>query len=344
MTRVKILDQYLRDLCKDSLVFEYPYEKVWNNRGISLVQRLSSDPILSKKLNVILTPENIKKYICSVSSNAPTRCIDGRITKNWKPRNSSVDLGPKIAGGTPHAALTHRIVDTDSLKANLRFEDDIKYVVEKYKKIGIGFGGHLDDHATGWNTGCGAVDNINLILEKLQLPEPQEQLRLLTQLLLGKTYEGHHTVNEVIGRMLYLDALKPRYMPKLNDEPAGEFLYKKTVANLLQSHASSHHVVVPQLTGHHQEVGVVLNFVKDTTFDSDKFSYDNSNEIQLFAWDIWEVFEEARRLYPYSLNDTPTKQHNAVQSRIKHVTTRTLLGIATTMVLTDGSLKVIEVR
>src|SRR5688500_7826706 len=85
-------------------------------------------------------------------------------------------LRPKIAGGTAHAALAHRIVDAEDLKKDLLFEHDIKEVVEAYLAIGIGFGGHVDTHAHGWNTGCGAVDNINRILEKLQRPEPQEQL------------------------------------------------------------------------------------------------------------------------------------------------------------------------
>ena len=340
---ITILTDSLRDLCKAEILFEYPYEKIWNKAGISLARRLEKEADLTERLNTILTVPVIKKYMKTADLNAPTRCIDGRATKGWKPGTKN-GLGPKVAGGTPHAALTHRIVDVESLKSKLRFEDDISYVVAQYKKIGIGFGGHLDDHAVGWNTGCGAVDNINKILERLQLPEPQEQLRLITKTILGSSYEGHHIVNEVIGRMLYLDALKPRYMPKENNDPTGEFQYKQTVAELLRSNASARHDVVPQLTGSHKEVGVVLNFATGTTFDSDAFSFDNDHEVQLFGWDVWEVFEEAQRLYPYSMTDKPEGQLKAVRARIVHITTRTLLGVATTMVLTDGSLKVIVVK
>ncbi len=338
---ITVLNSTLRDLCSDDMVFDYPYGKVWNLAGISLRKRLTNSPDLENVIRETLKTDNLKNYIVAVDMQSPTRCIDGRKTKGWKPAVDSSNarsLGPKVAGGTPHAALTHRIVDVENLRADLKFEDDIRYVVDQYTRIGIGFGGHLDDHATGWNTGCGAVDNINKILEKLQLPEPQQQIRALTRIILGDSYEGHHVVNEIIGRMLYLDALKPRYMPKENDDPQGEFLYKKTLTGLLREQASSSHENVPQLTGSHNEVAAVLNFNHGTTFDTDRFSYDNKNEIQVFAWDIWEMYEEAERLYPYTMRMSVAAQKEAIRKRTAHVTTRTLLGIATTMVLTDGSL------
>ncbi len=52
-------------------------------------------------------------------------------------------LGPKIAGGTAHAALAHRIVDSESLRHNLLFEHDITNVIKRYKELGIGYGAIL---------------------------------------------------------------------------------------------------------------------------------------------------------------------------------------------------------
>jgi hypothetical protein len=344
--KINVLDSISEILEKTghTIVFEYPVEKIWNPKGISLKNRVKDNSGFKTKVDRVLTSENLSKYIAPVDPSAPTRCVDGRLTEGWEnfTEKQKKSLGAKIAGGTAHAALAHRIVDTENLKKDLLFEEDIKNVVKKYKEIGIGFGGHVDDHQHGWNTGCGAVDNINLILERVQLPEPQEQLRGLTKLILGHTYEPH-MVNEVVGRMLYLDALKPSYMPKEGRVVTGEFLYKKTIADLLRKEAGSEDAV-PQLVGEHAEVAAVLNFVKGTTVDTDRFSFDNNNEIQIFGWDVWEIYEEAARLFPYSMHDLPLVQQSEIFERVEHIITRTLLGIATLMVLTDGSLKVVTVK
>ncbi len=344
---ITILDTPVGEIFQKASIFEYPLEKIWNANGISLKKRLEKDPKLSDTLKNILVAANLKPYIVPVDSTAPTRCIDGRKICKWEEMSEEkrTHLGPKVPGGTPHAALTQRIVDSTSMNRDLHFEDDILHVVEQYKKIGMGFGGHVDTHTDGWNTGCGAVDKINLILHKLQRPEPQEQIRMLAREMMGKAYEGNHMVNEVIGSMLLLDAVKPSYMPKEGGVPEGEFLYKKTVANLLREEVTDRgENNVPELEGDHAEVALLLNWVKGTTFDNDRFAADNDGEIQMFGWDIWEVYEEAGRLYPYSMYDAPLVQQEAVTKRLKHITTRILLGISTTMVLTDGSLKLITVK
>ncbi len=345
--KVTVLDTPVAEIFQRACIFEYELEKIWNPNGISLKKRLQADPKLAVRLKDILHEDNLKKYIIEVDPKAPTRCIDGRKTCGWEnfSKVKKKHLGPKVPGGTPHAALTQRIVDATHINRELHFEDDIKAVVHRYKKIGIGFGGHVDTHQDGWNTGCGAVDKINLILHKLQRPEPQEQIRLLAREMMGKAYEGNHLVNEVIGSMLLLDAVKPSYMPKEGLKAENEFLYKKTVANLLRAEASERgEDNVPALEGNHAEVALVLNWVTGTTFDNDRFCFDNDGDIQVFGWDIWEVYEEAGRLYPYSMYDSPGVQQEAISSRLKHVTTRILLGIATTMVLTDGSLKLVTVK
>lgn len=342
---ITVLDTPVGEIFLKASIFEYPIEKIWNSKGISLKRRFEADPNLNKQLKLILKSENIEKYIVDVDSAAPTRCIDGRKTSGWENYDDAKKqyLGPKVPGGTPHAALTQRIVDSAKLSKELHFEDDIKQVVNRYKKIGIGFGGHVDTHQNGWNTGCGAVDNINLILHKMQRPEPQEQLRMLAREMMGKAYDTD-VVNGVIGSMLILDAVKPSYMPKENGIAENEFLYKRTVVKLLREEVSDNGENVPKLEGEHAEVALVLNWIKQSTFDTDRFYSDNDGKIQVFGWDIWEVYEEAGRLYPYSMYDSPDIQQKAITRRNKHITTRILLGIATTMVLTDGSLKLITVK
>jgi hypothetical protein len=133
-------------------------------------------------------------------------------------------------------------------------------------------------------------------------------------------------------------------MPRENDDPTAEFLYKRTIVDVIRREAVTHREPVPELVGPHKEVAFVFNFVPDTTFDNDHFSADNDNEIQVFGWDIWAMYEEARRLYPYSMHDTPHDQRNAIRNRIKYLNARTLLGIGAAMVLTDGSLLAVTVQ
>lgn len=344
--KVRIIDMPIGKLFVGPSIFKYPLEKIWNPNGISLAKRAKNDPEFEKKVKHVISSENLKKYVVSVDSSAPTRCIDGRQTLGWKDfsQEKKKYLGPKVPGGTAHAALAQRIVDSTEISGHLHFEDDIKSVVNRYKEIGIGFGGHVDTHQHGWNTGCGAVDNINLILHRLQRPETQEQLRFLAREMMGKAYDGIHVVNEVIGSMLLLDAVKPSYMPKQGGVATGEFLYKKIVVELLRREVSDGGDNVPQLAGEHGEVAIVLNWVNDTTIDTDRFVADNQDNIQVFGWDIWEVYQEASRLYPYSMYDSFARQQELVAKRLKHITTRILLGVATAMVLTDGSLKLVTVK
>ncbi|MBI5906825.1 hypothetical protein HY857_02115 [Candidatus Saccharibacteria bacterium] len=345
---INVLEQPISKLVnktRSKTTVEYPVDDIWNPEGISLESRTKNNPELKKRIDRVLEPKNLKKYIVSVNTLAPTRCIDGRITLDWDKQSElrKAYLGPKIAGGTAHAALAHRIVDTHHLVDDLLFEHDIEYVVNRYKKIGIGFGGHIDTHQHGWNTGCGAVDNINLILDLIKRPEAQLQLRGLARMIMGDAYDGSFIANEVIGRMLFLNALLPSYMPKENGKPGGEFLYKKTVVELIRNHSDAKHESVPRLSGDHNEIAIILNSLQGTTIDTDRLSFDNNNEIQVFGWDLWEVYKEAARLYPYDVHATPTSQQRAVAKRTKHVTIRALLGVATIMVLTDGSLRVATV-
>ena len=269
--KIIVLDKTLANLRAQKAIFDYPVEKIWNPSGVSLTNRIKNDKKLVAKIKKVLVPDNLRKYVVDADMASPTRCVDGRPIKGWK-KSSEKPLGPKVAGGTAHAALAHRIVDVQSLRNDLIFEHDIEFVIKRYTQIGIGFGGHIDDHAHGFNTGCGAVDNIDLILKKLRRPEPQEHLRGLAKLIMGDAYEGAHVTNEVIGRMLFLNALKPTYLPKVNNDPKGEYLYKKTIVRTIRKASTATREPVPALTGAHNEVAVILNFVKGKTFDNHKFN------------------------------------------------------------------------
>lgn len=142
--------------------------------------------------------------------------------------------------------------------------------------------------------------------------------------MLGEAFEAKHLVNEVVGRMLLLDAFKPSYMPKKGGSQ-GEYRYKTVITETILRQSDKDDDPVPELVGPQNEVAIAFNFVPGTTIDTDRLSYGSGNEIQIFGWDIWEMYEEAARLYPYNMYDKLGVQHDAVMRRMKHVITRTLL-------------------
>src|SRR5256885_1936785 len=107
--KVELEDEVLSDLlgAHEPVIFEYEKEKIWNPNGISLTKRLKGKPSFKPKVDKVLKPSNLKKYIVLADSTAPTRCIDGRMIKNWSENKQLQQrpLGAKVAGGTPHAAL-----------------------------------------------------------------------------------------------------------------------------------------------------------------------------------------------------------------------------------------------
>jgi hypothetical protein len=90
--KVIVIDTPVGEIFQKASIFEYPLEKIWNPEGISLKRRLEKDSELAKKLKKILTPENLEKYIVPTNTQAPTRCIDGRMTEGWEQKYQAVLL------------------------------------------------------------------------------------------------------------------------------------------------------------------------------------------------------------------------------------------------------------
>jgi len=84
--KIEMVDGNLASLLSEQngeLGFEYPPEKIWNPDGISLARRIEEDPSLKERIDTVLVPKNLSKYIVKADMKAPTRCIDGRRIKNW---------------------------------------------------------------------------------------------------------------------------------------------------------------------------------------------------------------------------------------------------------------------
>lgn len=120
------------------------------------------------------------------------------------------------------------------------------------------------------------------------------------------------------------------------DQKTGIYAYKqKIIADL------SKDGTVSRLAGPHTEVGLVVNMQHGTTFDGDRFSADNNNELQLFNYDFWFTLHVANVLYPVNHDVSFATAKLNLRLQHKYILCRTLLAVAVLMVLTDGSVSLL---
>lgn len=186
----------------------------------------------------------------------------------------------------------------------------------------MGFGGHVDTHGNATRTGCTAVDSLIAVSDKSISPAAKPMLSFLASQAIGDSY-SQKVFGETLENIAEVKSAQDIYFP------SG---YKHEAVDIQRSEAEGSDNV-PALYGDHREFAVVLNYRNNTTVDTDRFAADHGDDIQVFGWDVWEMQEESKRLHP----DSPEKQ-------AKHLMARTVLGLATAMVLTDGSLKLITVQ
>jgi len=192
----------------------------------------------------------------------------------------------------------------------------------RYKKLGLGFGGHIDDHQHHENTGCGAIDKIPEIFEKMLDPEFADSAEPFLKAMLGTDYN----MRTVLALLLKARTIRPEYFEK---NASGEYKYKKKIIDTLTRNGGGKKKTVEKLVGDHREVALIVNHEKGKTFDRDRFSKDNDDEIQAFNYDFWRSRHVARKLY------------SSGKERKEFLSMRAMLAVATTMVLTNDSLKVI---
>jgi hypothetical protein len=284
---------------------------------------------------------HLDAYYVGVDFTAPTRCIDGRLSESYANGTRSLErgLGPQVAGGTPAGALVHRIIlmgEPDGHEA-FSFNQDVSDIITIFEAHGLGFGGHIDEaHDTAdEDTGCGAIDQMPQILQKMVDPKAWTQLHGMAKHLLGDAY-SEAMVNQVSGRLLRLEAVADDYLKR--NRQTGRYGYKQQVIKVMRLEADKGEKPVERLTGAHHEKAIVVNTIPGTTFDRDRFTTDFGPDMQLFNWDIWRSHQSAVILYPISTEMSFAEAKNMLRRRYEYVLCRTLYSLATTMVLTDGTL------
>ncbi len=252
--------------------------------------------------------ETIDSYYVATQPSAKTRCIDGR----HDPKFDEANLGAQVPGGAPGAALAYRLgIDKDDLTRGT-FYNDAEVMIESYLRLGFSPGGHRDDSSTGEVVGCGAIDGMDAILANLTDFSLVEDQKRLVKTLLGSDFDRDNYLR-VLGAGLVL-----------RSRSHGYFAGRGEILDLLEKKAPNS---VSVLEGHHKEALVLVNFVPNTTFSSNRFA-DEHDGMQAFGYDLWRSKQLARSLFPLPSQDV---------DRQRFVMARVMITVATLMTLTDGS-------
>ena len=312
-------------------------EIVWEG-AIGPKNREQQEPgVVGKTAEILSNLELIESYYVPCTPGAPTQCIDGRRRESYKIGVENVDKhGAKVPGGTPAAAIAYRLVENPQGLEGATIAHDLGNMVQKYRDKGLSLGAHIDEFAKEGFTGCGAIDKMPIILRKITQFESHAQLRFLVSQLLGKSYEPD-VFSLMVGRLVELQGKKDDYLLR---EPGGDYAYRENVVSLIREEAS-HNEPVEKLIGKHNEIGLAINLVPETTFDRDKFSADNNDLMQLFDFDFWGSFEFAETLYPTHDNISDDARIENARKQREYITFRAMYAVATAMVLTDGSVRLL---
>lgn len=252
--------------------------------------------------------KKIGDYYVTTRSGAKTRCIDGRPSINIEPEN----LGPQVAGGAPGAAIAYRLgVDADDLTRG-SYVADAEAMISLFVRSGMAPGGHRDESAASGTIGCGAIDGMNVMIQKMIDPAYVEDHKRIVKLLMGKQFNRNYYL-QVLGAANVLNAHSEVYFR--DRDLVMKFLEEKTGDQ------------VPVLRGQHGECIFAVNLVANTTLDSVRLSEDFGG-IQAFGYDMWRSKQIAKQIL-----GRPDQE----EERERFIMARVMCSVATMMALTNGS-------
>lgn len=214
---------------------------------------------------------------------------------------------PKVFGGGAMMSTAMHIGLGYALGENLKtaFQNGIDLL----DKHDMNYGAHIDNHSTGGNSGCGAIDNAPLVLKNIV--RYREKIK-----------------QTVLDLDLGVDEAK---IEAVLDNFAA---YAKSVANDAYEGAEivqaiiKRGKVVKELDGGHKEIFILLNDVPNTTADQSLIRDVTNGTAQLFDVDLWRLKQLSNALYGATM-----EAEDALVSEVVYT-----LGVAAT--LTRGDLPV----
>lgn len=274
----------------------------------------------------------IDSFFVATDPTAHIRCVDGRpqvglLGDTDQAQTLKSQLGPQLPGGMIAAAWAFRLADFDYGSRQATVIDDLIAAKQQNEAHGLPFppGAHRDDHAQPPNTGCGAIDNLPAIMNRLTQPAVQPIVKEYTRVILADDFQETAFKN-VMAKLKTLNSpkFKSRY---LMQNQTGEYEYKALTIGAIAELAG--HEAIEKMTGAHKEAALIINTVKDQTFHRDLFCLNQANKLQIFNYDFWSTAERAAVLYRHD----PKK-------RAEFISARVMYAVGAMMVLTDGSIEV----
>jgi hypothetical protein len=277
---------------------------------------VSAKVMLSKKFTTNHTineaTKRLNEFYVSAKPTAKTRCIDGR----YDPLFDEAELGPQLPGGAPGAAIAYRLgVDKDDLTRST-FLTDAETMIGNFIRLGLTPGGHRDEHSDSNKVGCGAIDGMDAILAAMTNPSLVDDHKRVVKMLLGDEFDRESYLR-IMGASVLVNGRSEEY-----------FRNRKTVIDILEKRAKNS---VAILHGSHSECIIVVNTIPNTTLASNRFA-EMFNGTQAFGYDIWYSKQIATLLMP---------RPDQITDRLRFITARVMYVVATLMVLTDGSQRII---
>lgn len=227
--------------------------------------------------------QKLNHFFVDANFGSPKRCGDGRPIEGYSP--TSIDWynksrGAQIFGGTGGDAIGLRLAKgfTDGSS----FSSDVA-ITSSVFSTDFAPGDHIDDHAEGQKTGCGAIDGQ---ARKNDIFSDSEKFQTI----------------ETVLTFLYEKAgmsLSKEFFYKLKQN--AESLHENSQSYFSDMHTAQTEISkispngIEKLIGKHNETSLTLNFVEGTTFDRDRYGYDTDGKIQNFNIDVWSILKEHKK-------------------------------------------------
>ncbi len=171
---------------------------------------------------------------------------------------------------------------------------------------GIHHGAHSDDHASGDNCGCGAIDKYQVITHNAV--KYRSEITATLQALYGDEFGANET------------AIKEAYeVYEALAHADGYFADASGTASMDQLLESG--AVIKELAGHHIEETIVINDVDDTTLDQQYFTEtvknahgaDKPRIVQAFCVDTWRGRQIADIVATIAKEEDPTADSDYIR-------------------------------
>jgi hypothetical protein len=257
---------------------------LWNNseKTISLARRLESGEITEAELQE--AEGRLNEAYIAVSKGAPKRCIDGSTLEGYddtNPEHYGRPLGPQIQGGIADEAYAMRLTKGLSAEPNATLLTDIEIVASEHS-ADFAPGDHTDNvnHGNPDNTGCGAVNGMEVKTERILDEETSDFAHGVTTTVLG--------IENIVPDESALADLRTR-AAELRDKPG---YFPEHVAEVLKKITELYANGIEKLVRPHNEAFLVINFVRGTTLHRDHFNAATDSKIQAFSLDAWYIIDE----------------------------------------------------